>query len=105
LIITGLWVVGIQTVWDLIQWGALVPKEVGLTSSMYIVHSESRRTQVLADGLAYFLPHFVAIEIIWLTTGTSVLYSVPIKHIPFDSHQPTSCALQLLGFDTFVGEI
>ncbi|KAI9773457.1 MAG: putative rhomboid protease [Geoglossum simile] len=34
LVITGFWIVGIQTVWDVALWGALAPKEMGF-GSMY----------------------------------------------------------------------
>ena len=36
LVIITLWLVGIQSVWDVVQWGALIPDEIGLGSSPYI---------------------------------------------------------------------
>jgi len=33
LIITGLWVISMQSVWDLQKWGALIPDEIGLSTS------------------------------------------------------------------------
>jgi len=33
LIIALVWLVGVQTVWDERDWGALVPDKIGLTSS------------------------------------------------------------------------
>lgn len=35
LAITLLWVASIQSVWDVQQWGALIPEEIGLSSSQY----------------------------------------------------------------------
>ncbi|PGH32698.1 rhomboid protein 2 [[Emmonsia] crescens] len=34
LLIVVFWVMGIQTIWDVVQWGALIPSEIGL-ASMY----------------------------------------------------------------------
>jgi glycosylphosphatidylinositol transamidase len=33
-VIIALWIVSMQSVWDVKQWGALIPKEIGLASSM-----------------------------------------------------------------------
>jgi glycosylphosphatidylinositol transamidase len=30
-----LWVASIQSIWNLQQWGALIPNEIGLSSSMF----------------------------------------------------------------------
>jgi glycosylphosphatidylinositol transamidase len=34
-IIIILWIVSIQSVWNLQQWGALIPSEIGLSTSLY----------------------------------------------------------------------
>ena len=34
LAILGFWLVGLQSVWDVRQWGALIPKEMGLATCM-----------------------------------------------------------------------
>lgn len=35
-IITVFWLLELQTVWDVVQWGALVPDQIGLGSSTFI---------------------------------------------------------------------
>jgi glycosylphosphatidylinositol transamidase len=34
-VIVLLWVAGMQSVWDVQAWGALIPNEIGLASSMF----------------------------------------------------------------------
>jgi hypothetical protein len=34
-VIIALWVVGMQSIWDVQQWGALIPKEIGLSTSQF----------------------------------------------------------------------
>jgi glycosylphosphatidylinositol transamidase len=37
LVIIVLWIAGMQTAWDIRQWGALIPKEIGIATSKIIV--------------------------------------------------------------------
>lgn len=36
-VIIAFWVVSMQSVWDVVQWGALIPKEIGLSTSQYCI--------------------------------------------------------------------
>jgi glycosylphosphatidylinositol transamidase len=36
-VIVLLWVAGMQSVWDVQAWGALIPNEIGLASSMLLL--------------------------------------------------------------------
>lgn len=36
-VILLLWVVSYQRVFDLVQWGALIPKEIGIASSRFLI--------------------------------------------------------------------
>jgi len=42
LLIVGLWVASLQSKWDVQEWGALIPKEIGLQTSMSF-HCDSER--------------------------------------------------------------
>lgn len=33
LVIVLLWAAGLQSLWDVVQWGALIPAEIGLSTS------------------------------------------------------------------------
>lgn len=36
LLIVALWIASNQSVWDVQQWGALIPKEIGVSTSMLL---------------------------------------------------------------------
>jgi hypothetical protein len=41
-LIFAIWIIGVQSVWDMRQWGSLIPSEVGLTSSkLYLPRSST----------------------------------------------------------------
>jgi glycosylphosphatidylinositol transamidase len=42
LIIVALWVVSNQSIWDVQQWGALIPQEIGLSTSQYFLLEAAR---------------------------------------------------------------
>ncbi|KAK2757690.1 putative rhomboid protease [Arachnomyces sp. PD_36] len=83
-IITVFWALELQTVWDVVQWGALVPDQVGL-QSMYrlntypVIHKGLFHALVNALALAPLLERFEAEH----GTLTSVaLFAGPLSTFP-----------------------
>lgn len=42
LVIIGVWIVSMQSVWDVQKWGALIPDEIGLSTSPFSLRYEAK---------------------------------------------------------------
>jgi glycosylphosphatidylinositol transamidase len=38
-VIVALWLAGLQSVWDVVEWGALIPEEIGISTSEWALSS------------------------------------------------------------------
>ena len=52
LFIAVFWVVELQSAWDVVQWGSLVPKQVGLGTSRS-PHSQYSKECLIANGIRW----------------------------------------------------
>lgn len=78
-----LWIVSIQSVWDIQTWGALIPKEIGFsTSTTTTTPIDSKQLADIVD-----------------------LHSVPHKYISFDTCGLLTCILEYLSAHALVGTI
>ncbi|EPE25975.1 Rhomboid-like protein [Glarea lozoyensis ATCC 20868] len=83
-IITLLWLLSMQSVWNVQQWGALIPKEIGL-ASMYrtntfpLVHNGFFHTFINVFALTPLLERF---EAEYGTLTTLALFVGPLSTIP-----------------------
>jgi len=79
-----LWIVSMQSIWDVRQWGALIPKEIGL-SSMYrtntfpLVHAGFFHAAMNVIALTPLLERF---EAEYGTLTTLALFLGPLSTIP-----------------------
>lgn len=84
LVILGLWALELQSVWSVIDWGALIPNEVGL-GSMYrlntypLVHRGLIHT--LMDTIC-LIPLMERFESEWGTLNCVALWLGPLSTIP-----------------------
>lgn len=83
LLIILFWILEFQTAWDITQWGALVPLEVNLGTSMSTVAHMKRPTH--EDGLER--REFSSIK----QADLMIFPSVPAEYISFDSLRLLSC--------------
>lgn len=83
-VIVGLWILELQTVWSVIDWGALIPSEVGL-KSMYrlntypLVHRGLIHMVIDTVCLVPLLERF---ESEWGTLNCLALWLGPLSTIP-----------------------
>ncbi|KIV96354.1 hypothetical protein PV10_00235 [Exophiala mesophila] len=82
--IIAFWILELQTVWSVIQWGSLIPKEVGL-SSMYRLNTypliHLGFFHMLMDTLC-LIPLLERFEAEWGTLNSAALFMGPLGQIP-----------------------
>lgn len=79
--VVGFWLLGFQSIWNIVQWGALIPKEVNLGTSM------SRGQEKLPLIGVYF--HLEKLQLIRLSYR-----SVPVEHLSFNPPKSPQRRLQ-----------
>ncbi|KAI9822893.1 MAG: putative rhomboid protease [Thelocarpon impressellum] len=84
LIVAVSWIVGIQSMWDIVQWGALIPKDVGLTTTYRLntfplVHVNFLHALINLLALAPLLERFEADH---GTLVTLALFFGPLSTLP-----------------------
>lgn len=80
LVIVAFWLLELQTIWSVEQWGALIPEEVNLGTSMFGFIKITNKAH--ADDT-----------------------SVPLEHLPFHPHWVLAYFIQYSGPCTITGAI
>ena len=84
LVILGLWILELQTVWSVIDWGALIPNEVGF-GSMYRLNTyplvHMGLLHMLMDTVC-LIPLLERFESEWGTLNCLALWLGPLSTIP-----------------------
>lgn len=80
IVIIALWLLYLQTIWDIVQWGSLIPDEIGIGTSMYQSPSKS---------------------------GSAVLirYSAPPQYLSRYPYGVLSCLVERLSAYSFAREV
>ncbi len=71
--VVGFWLLGFQTIWNIVQWGALIPKEVNLGTSM------SRGQEKLPLIVVYL--HMEKFQLTRFLTVVYRLNTYPLIHV------------------------
>lgn len=74
LLLVFLWLLELQSVWDVIQWGSLIPQEVGLSTSWWSLFISS--SSAMGDSK------------VWMLTFAA---SVSAEHVPITTRERSSC--------------
>lgn len=77
LIIVALWAMELQTVWNVVKWGALIPDEMNIGTSMLPCEMQKKKKG----------------------NRLNVIDSVPTEYIPRDSLRLLPRSSQYIGFD------
>jgi hypothetical protein len=81
-----LWVLELQTVWNVVQWGSLKPDEISITSGSKSPEIPKRGKRTL---------HRMDAD----------LYSVPTEYLSVDTCGPCPYASECLGADASIGTV
>lgn len=92
IVIIALWLLYLQTVWDLVQWGSLIPDEIGIGTSMY---QSSRLSRSSSNSAAvYRLNTYPVIHTGFFHTLLNVLALTPLLE-RFEAEHGTLTAIAL----------
>lgn len=85
-VILAFWLLELQTLWSVVQWGALIPNEIGIGTSMFDprIHPTESKTRI-RHGM--------------LTDPMKI--SVPTQHLPVHPLRFLSRPVERPGTDTF----
>jgi hypothetical protein len=87
LIILAFWLLELQTVWNVVNWGSLIPDEMGIASSTFCPQERIRERETIAE-----------------TAGIEN-YSVPIEYLPRHTHGLLPYPVQHVGADAASGAV
>lgn len=101
LLVVCFWLATLQSRWDVVQWGALIPDKVTLTSCPFAF--PRLQTNIQTPHAFWLL--IVHVYRLILDGKTSQAFSIPSKYFPSDPSQRHPRLLQHLGSCTLVGEV
>lgn len=87
LVIFAFWLLELQTIWGVVQWGALIPNEINFGTSM--------RYSAECLGITLYLDKNQA----------NMLCSVPTEHLSYHSYRFLPCNFECCGVDTSLGTV
>lgn len=102
LFIVIFWVLGLFGIWDIVQWGSLIPNEMSLGTSEHIpsLFGLNSKQPHLSINVANFFSH-AHIQI----TNSRCECSVSPKHLSYCTPRTSPRFCELIGVDTTLGEV